>query len=407
MSYFDETQTVVECEMFDRAVSLVERKIKDIRANTPNLPYEKTKLAEVEINKFFYEGKAVNRVMIVLRSNGCQHYKTNGGCSMCAHLNGSPLTDKITHEHYVEQWNSVLDGTFNESETTSFNLNDYPVVCVYNLGSLLNPEEIPLETIMYIFNTLNEFKGVKKVIIESRAEYVTEDVLKAIRSVFEGVVEVGIGVESTNYLVRELCHHKAIKDTKIISEAVENLRKYGMKALAYVNFKPVFLTESEAINDAIRTSIDCFKVFNFDAVSIEPTSLQENSLANFMYELGIYRVPWLWSLRDIIHGIYEELQAQKLDIRLGGYFDEEVLSGSQGTGFAERNEIFPHMTSSNCSHCTNRFIDAIKKFNMTYDVKDLDEVKSCPYCYGLWEATKKVEDSRTIIEHIEDIIGRM
>lgn len=283
MSYFDETQTVVECEMFDRAVSLVERKIKDIRANTPNLPYEKTKLAEVEINKFFYEGKAVNRVMIVLRSNGCQHYKTNGGCSMCAHLNGSPLTDKITHEHYVEQWNSVLDGTFNESETTSFNLNDYPVVCVYNLGSMLNPEEIPLETIMYIFNTLNEFKGVKKVIIESRAEYVTEDVLKAIRSVFEGVVEVGIGVESTNYLVRELCHHKAIKDTKIISEAVENLRKYGMKALAYVNFKPVFLTESEAINDAIRTSIDCFKVFNFDAVSIEPTSLQENSLANFMY----------------------------------------------------------------------------------------------------------------------------
>ena len=407
MSYFEETQTVVECEMFDRAVSLVERKIKDIRANTPNLPYEKTKLAEVEINKFFYEGKAVNRVMIVLRSNGCQHYKTNGGCSMCAHLNGSPLTDKITHEHYVEQWNSVLDGTFNESETTSFNLNDYPVVCVYNLGSLLNPEEIPLETIMYIFNTLNEFKGVKKVIIESRAEYVTEDVLKAIRSVFEGVVEVGIGVESTNYLVRELCHHKAIKDTKIISEAVENLRKYGMKALAYVNFKPVFLTESEAINDAIRTSIDCFKVFNFDAVSIEPTSLQENSLANFMYELGLYRVPWLWSLRDIIHGIYEELQAQKLDIRLGGYFDEEVLSGSQGTGFAEKNEIFPHMTSSNCSHCTNRFIDAIKKFNMTYDVKDLDEVKSCPYCYGLWEATKKVEDSRTIIERIEDIIGRM
>lgn len=407
MSYFDETQTLVECEMFDRAVSLVERKIKDIRANTPNLPYEKTKLAEVEINKFFYEGKAVNRVMIVLRSNGCQHYKTNGGCSMCAHLNGSPLTDKITHEHYVEQWNSVLDGTFNESETTSFNLNDYPVVCVYNLGSLLNPEEIPLETIMYIFNTLNEFKGVKKVIIESRAEYVTEDVLKAIRNVFEGVVEVGIGVESTNYLVRELCHHKAIKDTKIISEAVENLRKYGMKALAYVNFKPVFLTESEAINDAIRTSIDCFKVFNFDAVSIEPTSLQENSLANFMYELGLYRVPWLWSLRDIIHGIYEELQAQKLDIRLGGYFDEEVLSGSQGTGFAERNEIFPHMTSSNCSHCTNRFIDAIKKFNMTYDVKELDEVKSCPYCYGLWEATKKVEDSRTIIERIEDIIGRM
>ncbi len=407
MSHLAEVKAEVERKAFERASSLVEEKIKSIRANTPNLPYEKTKLAEVEINKFFYEGETVDRVMIVLRSNGCQHYKTNGGCSMCAHLNGAPLMEKITHENYVTQWNSVLDGSFNESTDKGFNLNDYPVVCVYNLGSLLNPEEISYDTVEYIFKTLNEYKGVKKVIIESRAEYVTDEVLAVIKNVYDGIVEVGIGVESTNYLVRELCHHKAIADTKIITDAVETLHRYGMKALAYVNFKPVFLTESEAIEDAIKTSVDCFRDFGFDAVSVEPTSLQENSLANFMYELGLYRVPWLWSLRDIIHGIYDELGAQKLDIRLGGYFDEEVLSGSQGTGFAERNEIFPHMTSSNCSHCTNDFVDGIKQFNMTYDVKDLDKVKPCPHCYGLWEATKKVNDSRSIIERIEDILGRM
>lgn len=394
-------------EKYERAAFLVENKIKEIRAGTPNLPYEKTKLAEVEINKFFYEGKTVDRVMIVLRSNGCQHYKTNGGCSMCAHLNGSPLTDKITHENYVKQWNSVLDGSFNENEDVEFNLNNYPVVCVYNLGSLLNPEEISFETVKYIFSTLNEYEGVKKVIIESRAEYVTEEVLDVIKRVYDGIVEVGIGVESTDYLVRELCHHKVIEDENVIVEAVNNLHRYGMKALAYVNFKPVFLTETEAINDAIKTSVDCFSEFGFDAVSIEPTSLQENSLANFMYELGAYRVPWLWSLKDIINGIYKELNVQKLDIRLGGYFDEEVLSGSQGTGFAERNEIFPHMTSSNCSYCTNDFIEAIKQFNMTYDTKFLDSVQHCSHCYKLWEETKKIRDSRTIFERIEDILGRM
>lgn len=326
---------------------------------------------------------------------------------MCAHLNGAPLMEKITHENYVMQWNSVIDGSFNESATTRFNLNDYPVVCVYNLGSLLNPEEISFDTVKYIFASLNEYKGVKKVIIESRAEYVTEDALSAIREVYDGIVEVGIGVESTDYLVRELCHHKAIDDTKIITDAVEMLHRFNMKALAYVNFKPVFLTESEAIDDAIKTSVDCFSKFHFDAVSVEPTSLQENSLANFMYDLGLYRVPWLWSLRDIIHGIYDEIGTKKLDIRLGGYFDEEVLSGSQGTGFADRNEIFPHMTSSNCSHCTNEFVDAIKQFNMTYDVKDLDKVKPCPHCYSLWEDTKKICDSRSIIKRINDILGRM
>ena len=405
MSYLFETKRVIERKVFKRASSLVEEKIKEIRSNTPNLPYEKTKLAEVEINKFFYEGKTVDRVMIVLRSNGCQHYKTNGGCSMCAHLNGAPLKEKITHKNYVEQWNSVLDGSFVEKTDKEFNLNDYPVVCVYNLGSLLNPEEISVKTVQYIFSTLNKYKGVKKVIIESRAEYVTEDILSAIRKVYDGVVEVGIGVESTNFLIRELCHHKAIENTQIISDAVNLLHKYNMKALAYVNFKPIFLTESEAIEDAIKTSVDCFKDFNFDAVSVEPTSLQENSLANYLYDLGLYRVPWLWSLRDIIHGIYDRMHVSKLDIRLGGYFDEEVLSGSQGTGFAQRNEIFPHMTSSNCSYCTNEFVEAIKQFNMTYDVKDLDVVKPCKHCYKLWQDTKKVKDSRSIYTRIDDVLG--
>lgn len=405
MSYLLETKKILKERAFKKASQLVEGKIKEIRSGTPNLPFEKTKLAEVEINKFFYEGRTVDRVMIVLRSNGCQHYKTNGGCSMCAHLNGAPLTDKITHQNYVEQWNSVIDGSFVESAEKSFNLNDYPVVCVYNLGSLLNPEEISVETVKYIFSSLNEYKGVKKVIIESRAEYVTEDILKAIREEYDGVVEVGIGVESTNFLIRELCHHKAIEDTSIITDAVNALHKFNMKALAYVNFKPIFLTESEAIEDAIKTSVDCFKKFGFDAVSIEPTSLQENSLANYLYNLGLYRVPWLWSLRDIIHGIYNQMNVCKLDIRLGGYFDEEVLSGSQGAGFSERNEIFPHMTSSNCSYCTNDFVEAIKQFNMTYDVNDLDAVKQCDHCYKLWLDTKKIRDSRSIYERIKDILG--
>ena len=404
-AYFGDYNRKKKQEKFANALQLVEEKIKALRDKTPNLPYSKTKLAEVEINKFFYEGETVDRVMIVLRSNGCQHYKKNGGCSMCAHLNGSPLMDKITHQNYVEQWNSVLDGSFIEKEG-SFNLNDYPVVCVYNLGSLLNEEEISKETIKYIFSTLNEYKGVKKVIIESRAEYVKEDMLKVIRDVYDGVVEVGIGVESTNKTIRQLCHHKDIDDDSIFKDACDALHKFNMKALAYVNFKPIFLTEQEAISDAISTSVDCFKKYGFDAVSIEPTSLQENSLANHMYILGQYRVPWLWSLRDIIHGIYDRLGKQDLDIRLGGYFDEEVLSGSQGTGFGDRNEIFPHMTSSNCSHCTQNFVEHIKKFNMTYDVKDLDEVEPCKHCYSIWQDTKNIHDSRDIIQRIDDLFGR-
>ena len=37
----------------------------------------------------------------------------------------------------------------------NFNLNDYPVVCLYNLGSLFNENEISLSAIQYIFKSLN------------------------------------------------------------------------------------------------------------------------------------------------------------------------------------------------------------------------------------------------------------
>lgn len=42
--------------------------------------------------------------MIVLRANGCEHYKQDGGCSMCSHFNGTDRNAEITTEEYIEQW---------------------------------------------------------------------------------------------------------------------------------------------------------------------------------------------------------------------------------------------------------------------------------------------------------------
>lgn len=381
---------------------VVEEKIKSLRGATPLKAFDNNKLAEIEINKFFYDGKIIDRIMVVLRANGCEHYKKTGGCSMCSHFNGTPI-HKVVDDNYIAQWNSVLDGSAIEKEDFKFNLDNYPVLCLYNLGSLFNENEISLPVIQYIFKSLNDYKNVKKVIVESRAEYVTEDAIKNIKNVYNGIVEVGIGVESTNKTIRELCHHKGIEDIEIIKNSVKILHDNQFKALAYINFKPVFLTEKEAVDDAIQTAIDCFKM-GFDAVSIEPTSLQDFSLANYLYEMGQYRVPWLWSIEEIVEGIYKKIRSKDLDIRIGGYFDEEILSGSQGMGFEGRNEVFPHMTSANCPLCTNKYIDGIKKFNATYDIKHLKNIEKCPHCYPLWCDIMKITDSRSIEQRIKDIL---
>lgn len=394
----------VNSDLLDEIKKKVEDKVKELRSSTPYVKFRHDKLAEIEINKFYYDGKTVDRIMVVLRANGCEHYKKNGGCSMCSHFNGTDRNALITTEEYIKQWDSVIDGTALEKENYDFNINNFPVVCVYNLGSLLNENEISSRAVQYIFKSLNNYEGIKKVIIESRAEYVQDEIMKIINNSYnKGIIEVGIGVESTNKTIREICHHKGLENIKNITKSIDILHKYNCKALAYINFKPIFLTENEAIEDAIKTAVDCFNM-GFDAISIEPTSLQEYSLANHLYQLGQYRVPWLWSIREVVKGIYSEMKQDKLDIRLGGYFDEEILSGSQGVGFENRNEIFPHMTSMNCNECSKKFIECIKKFNMTYDIQELFNIQDCTKCYKIWKEVKKITDSRNIIERVNDIL---
>ena len=56
MSYLFETKRVIERKAFKRASSLVEEKIKEIRSNTPNLPFEKPNLLKWRsINSFMKE----------------------------------------------------------------------------------------------------------------------------------------------------------------------------------------------------------------------------------------------------------------------------------------------------------------------------------------------------------------
>ena len=344
--------------------------------------------------------------MVVLRSTGCQHYANHQGCAMCAHFDGTTETP-VKAKEYLQQWQSVVDGSaIEEPEGNDFDINKYPILCLYNLGSLLNPEEVPPEAVREIFRSLNDLPGIKKTIIESRAEYVTPYSLKNIRDVYSGIVEVGMGLESIDHDVRELCHHKNMPDLKDFDQAVALLHDYHFRALSYVNQKPAFLTEKEAVDDAVATSVYALEK-GVDAVSIEPTSIQRHSLIDFLNRRELYRVPWLWSVREVVRGIYNHIgEDKKIDLRIGGYFDEKVLSGSQGIApGVERNEIFPLTTSGNCPECNPRMIEAIKEFNRTYDPNVLYSQPECQRCFSDWLKDMSMVDRRSIPQRIIDTLG--
>lgn len=391
-----------------RAKLAVEETLKGIRSEVPARNFNPRKPAEIEINEFYFKGAAVPRIMVVLRATGCEHYGTSQGCAPCAHFDGTSA-EPIKSFEYMMQWKSVMDGSAIDPEfREGFDMNGFPIVCIYNLGSFVNPKEIPQKAQAAIFRSIGKrLPGVKKVIIESRAEYLTDANLAPIRDNYGGLVEVGVGLESSNDIIRELCHHKNMPDLAVFENGIRTLKRNGMRALTYVNQKPPFLTEGEAVEDAIRTSVYAYGV-GADAVSIEPTSLQAHSLTDHLHNIGEYRVPWLWSVIEVVKGIDAAMGSDKnRDLRLGGYFDETILSGSQGVApGAARNELFPHLTSGNCSRCDPRMVAAIKEFNKTYDVSALTGEPACDYCHPTWEAAMSVTDSRTIPERILQTLGK-
>ncbi len=392
-------------EDYNHALNLVGQRLAELRTDVPKRLFNPNKVAEIEINKFWFDGRTIDRIMVVLRSTGCEHYETKSGCSMCAHYDGT-TENPVRAIEYMNQWKSVISGKALEAHVENFDINNYPVLCLYNLGSFLNPKEIPPSAARGMFKSISSLKGIEKTIIESRPEYVTRESLENIRDVDAGLIEVGIGLESSNSTIRELCHHKNLPELAVFEDAIDMLHEHGFKALAYINLKPIFLTENEAVQDAVSTALYALKQ-GIDAISIEPTSLQNHSLTDLLSNIGMYRVPWLWSVRQVVEGIYNQMPDTKLDIRLGGYFDEEILSGSQGAApGVERNELFPHTTSGNCSKCTPRMVEAVKEFNRTYDPQVLYDEQPCEECYPVWQASMAVNDSRPITQRIIDTLER-
>ena len=272
---------------------------------------------------------------------------------------------------------------------------------MYNLGDFLSDREIPEEARLYMFKSLNKFPSVEKVIIEARAEKVEEKKLIPIRDAWNGVIEVGVGLESSDDVIRNLAHRKSVSKATC-KKAMETLNRLGFNSLSYVNQKPPFLTEQESIDDVVTTTLWA-KDIGCMAISIEPTAIQPNTLTEHLTRLGIYRVPWLYSVVAAVLRITETYKTGEFDLRIGGYFPEELVYGSSSAGAFP----FPTLTSTNCPSCNPKYIQSFARFNETYNPEVLRVLPKCEVCYDTWESAIKVKDSRTLPERVFDILGSL
>ncbi len=304
---------------------------------------------------------------IVLTTQGCAYARSDsGGCTMCSYLlDGTGST--VSGADIVKQYNTAISKIADAEPPLS--------VKIYTSGSFLDPEEVPTDARREIFESLAADGRVRQVVLESRPEYVTDDVLSEIHEFLgERDVEIGMGLESSNDSVRLLCINKGFTLDEF-KDAVERSRRYGIGTRAYVLLKPPFLTERDSLFDAIDTMRTAAHL-GVTTISVNPVDIQRHTLVERLWSAGQYRPPWLWTVVQALYQARREIAANVVIL-----CDPVAAGKRRGT--------------HNCGECDKRVIDAIRKFSLSQDPRDLENL-SCG-CQSEWLHTLDHEDLSTIL----------
>ena len=294
-------------------------------------------------------GESVNRKIFIFRSNGC-HWARKNGCSMCGYYTETTGEQGIVRaEDYVAQLRRELEQT---------DFTDYPVVCLFTAGSFLDNWEFPWESAQEVFRLLGQEKGIRKVVIESCAEYVEEGKVALLRELIgDKIIEVGIGLESADPYVLRNCVNKdfTLEDYE---HAAKILRKY-FQVLSYVLVKPPFLTEREGLELAIQTGSYAFDCGS-QSISLEPMYVEQYTLVDYLFRGGYlynnesYRPPWLWTVFEAARQLRRLYPEREVRI---GYSDELPT---------------PYHVARNCDQCSDEAYQRIRSYAQTYDLSLFD-----------------------------------
>lgn len=307
-------------------------------------------------------------LVIILNSKGCQWgLGLFGGCSMCGYSNET--TEDINATDLVNQTKKAFE---------IFSKKNFQAIKIFNSGSFLDEEEIPIEAQEKIFKMINDFDNVTEIIIESRPEFVTKKSLNRLTNISEKnkQIEIGVGLESSNDFIRINHINKGFLFSDYL-KAVKIALKEQVRVKSYLLLKPPFLTEKEAIKDTHQSIIDAIKAGS-KSISINPVNIQTGTLVHDLWRNGLYRSPWFWSVRKVIKDTWKTINANGMN-----HLVDRILCDPSGTG--------TYRSVHNCYKCNKQFIKSLKDYSINQNLTSLDSV-TCN-CYELWQELLQQEQA--------------
>ena len=304
---------------------------------------------------------------MVIPTVGCTWaLSKSGGCSMCGYINDSTLDENTDPEYFFDiEWQKLQeDPRFSEVQA----------VKLYNSGSFLDPKEIPVESQKSIVSKIAKFDHIKEFIIECLPEIINMqiDVLQELLEIFNNrPIYIGVGLESTNtYILRSYVNKPFTFENQFL-KCVKNTKKIGAHVKAYLLLKPPFLTEQEAIDDAINSIKDTFEKSDCKIASLNPVCVHADTLVDLLWKKKEYSPPWLWSVLEVLK------QGEKYKPQDGKLICE-VMAGGLERG--------PH----NCGQCDARVLKEIEYYSLNQKFSPALNSLTCE-CKSDWEFYRKQE----------------
>jgi len=342
----------------------------DIDLTVPRIYFEKTLLPPTPLNKV----PKPNYYMpfLILVSNPCRHLVEKGGCVMCGYSNLAMFKRKISDEEVYRQ--------FREGFKLIKKIPHHEMIAIGTPGSFLDERETSRKIQRKIIKELDKKEGIYYINIESRAEFITEESLENITESLKDPYKlaIGIGLESSNELVRERCINKNMTTEEYIN-AVKLLKKYDISPTIYITCGKPFLSVKNDIEDAIH-SINFAFDNGADRVVLLRIKVQPHTLIEFLYRKGLYKPTSLWTLIEIIKRIPEKRRRDVLiaDPRLPKPLEVKA--------------------KCECEATVSELLDQYKgTLDYTY-IKAIDEIK----CEYKKEMEKEMLKHRSIEKEIEE-----
>ena len=290
--------------------------------------------------KDLLDGKVVDARVIILRTSGC-YWAVRSGCSMCGYVNDTAVA--VTPEDLAIQVEAFKSAYKEE-----------PLVKVYTSGNFFDERELKPESRQLLLRVLGE--RADKVIVESLAHLVRPNLVReGVEAI--GKFEVALGLESANPNV----HRHAVNKPWGIAEhlkAGQAIHEAGGTVKTYIVVKPPFLTEREAMLDAVDTAIAADPVS--DTTSFNPMNVQSHTLVDHLWRRHEYRPPWLWTIVEVLRRT-AGLKAQR---------KAHPTAGGMQRG------------AHNCGECDRRVMQVIEDYSLNLR-NDLDGL-SCA-CQEDWQ----------------------